>query len=103
MRCVHPLELAQSAQNAGPMTMSGMPCDMMMMSAAGADHGKPMAPCKGMTPDCIKQMGCVTDVAVPALLVNDEFVAHGSARRALKLPNCGASSSAWCALSGSRC
>jgi hypothetical protein len=69
-------QFAQSAQYAGPMTMAGMPCDMMMMSAAGADHGKPMAPCKGMTPDCIKQMGCVTDVALPARLVKDEFVAH---------------------------
>jgi hypothetical protein len=69
-------QLAQSAQYAGPMTMAGMPCDMMMMSAAGGDHGRPMAPCRGMTPDCIKQMGCVTDVALPARLVNDEFVAH---------------------------
>ena len=68
-------QLAQSAQYVEPMTMAGMPCDMMM-SAAGADHGKPMAPCKSMTPDCIKQMGCVTDVALPARLVNDAFVAH---------------------------
>ncbi len=65
-------ELAHAAQYAAPMTMAGMPCDMMM-PAAGTDHGKPMAPCKGMTPDCIKVMGCVTDVALPARLVSHEF------------------------------
>jgi len=72
-------QLAQPAQYATPMTMAGMPRDMMMMPAAGADHGKPMAPCKGITPDCIKQMGCVTDVALPARLMNNEFVAHFTA------------------------
>ena len=68
-------QLARSAQYTAPMTMAGMPCDMMM-PAAGADHGKPMAPCKGMTPDCIKQMGCVTDVALPARLMSHEFAAR---------------------------
>jgi hypothetical protein len=69
-------QLAQSAQYAAPMTMAGMPCDMMMMPAAGAVHGKPVAPCKGMTPDCIKQMGCVTDIALPARVVIHAFAAH---------------------------
>jgi hypothetical protein len=69
-------QLAQSAQYAAPMTMVGMPCDMMMMPAAGADHGKPMAPCKGMTPDCIKQMGCVTAVALPARFASHAFAVH---------------------------
>jgi hypothetical protein len=68
-------QLAQSAQYAAPMTMAGMPCDMVM-PATGADHGKPMAPCKGMTPDCIKVMGCVTDVALPARLMSHEFAAQ---------------------------
>jgi hypothetical protein len=72
------LQLAQSAQSIAPMTMAGMPCDVMMPAAA-ADHGKPMTPCKGMTPDCIKQMGCVTDVALPARLVDNEIVAHFTA------------------------
>jgi hypothetical protein len=71
-------ELAQSAQYAAPMTMAGMPCDMMM-PAGDADQGKPMAPCKGMTPDCIKMMGCVTAVALPARFVSHEFVAHFTA------------------------
>ncbi len=35
-----------------------------------------MMPCKGMTPDCIKQMGCVTDAALPARLVSTAFAAH---------------------------
>jgi hypothetical protein len=67
-------QLAQSAQYAAPMTMAGMPCDMMM-PAAGADHDKPMAPCKGMTPDCIKVMGCVTTAALSARFVSHEFAA----------------------------
>jgi hypothetical protein len=65
-------QLAQSAQYAAPITMAGMPCDMMM-PAAGGDHGKPMAPCKGMTPDCIKLMGCATAVALPARFQSNEF------------------------------
>jgi hypothetical protein len=68
-------QLAQLTQYGGPMAMAGMPCDMMM-PAAGADHGMPMVPCKGMTPDCIKQMGCVADLALPARLVGTEFTAH---------------------------
>jgi len=68
-------EFAHAAQYAAPMTMAGMPCDMMM-PAAGADHGKPMAPCKGMTPDCIKVMGCVTAAALQARFVGHEFAVN---------------------------
>jgi hypothetical protein len=65
------VQLAQSAQGAASVTMTGMPCDMMMpMTDTG--HGTPMAPCKGMTPDCIKQMGCVADVGLPARLAGLE-------------------------------
>ncbi len=70
-------QLAQSGQSIAPMTMAGMPCDMMM-PAADADHGEPMMPCKGMTPDCLKHMGCVTDAALPAPLVSNEVVVHFS-------------------------
>ena len=59
--------LAQSSGYAAPMTMADMPCDGMA-SVADAGQGTPMAPCKGLTPDCIKQMGCVVDVALPARL-----------------------------------
>jgi len=69
------MQVAQSAQYAAPMTMAGMPCDMMM-PAADADHGKPSAPCQGMTPDCVKLMGCVTAVGLPARFVSHAFAAH---------------------------
>ena len=59
------VQLAQPAVYASPKTMADMPCDGMA-SMADAGHGTPMAPCKGMTPDCIKQMGCVADAALPA-------------------------------------
>jgi hypothetical protein len=66
------VQLAQSSQYAAPMAMAGMPCGMMM-SMADAGHGEPMVPCKGMTPDCIKQMGCiVVDVALPARLASTD-------------------------------
>jgi len=41
---------------AGAAMAAGMPCEHMdAMKGAGA----PLLPCKGMTPDCIKQMGCI--------------------------------------------
>jgi len=58
-------QLARSAEYAAPIVMMGMPCDVMM-SLAGMQDGKPIPPCKGMTPDCIKQIGCVSDAALPA-------------------------------------
>ena len=70
-------QLARSAEMAAPMTMAGMPCDMMM-SHAGMHDDKPNSPCKGMTPDCIKQMGCVTDAALLARAVSLDVVAHYS-------------------------
>jgi hypothetical protein len=66
------VQLAQSAQYVAPVTMAGMPCDMMM-PMADAGHGKPMLPCKGLTPDCIKQMGCLVAVALPARPAGTEF------------------------------
>ena len=67
-------ELARAAAY-GPVTaMAEMPCDMAMQTAASDDDAVPMAPCKGMTADCIKQMGCVTVAALPV-----PFSAHESA------------------------
>jgi len=60
------------------MTMVGMPCDMMM-PAASVDHGKPVAPCKDMMPDCSKLTGCVAGIALPTRLVATEFAAQVSA------------------------
>ncbi len=69
-------QLAHATQAGMPMMMGGVPCDMMMMPATGAGHEKPMMPCKGMTPDCIKSMGCVADVALPALFTNHAVALH---------------------------
>ncbi len=44
-------------------------------AASIAGDTKPM-PCKGMTADCIKQMGCVTATALPA-----PFLTHASTVR----------------------
>lgn len=65
-------ELACAAQCAAPMTMDGMPCNMAMPPSVPGDT-KPMAPCKGMTPDCIKLMGCVTISALPACFAMQGF------------------------------
>ena len=72
------VHLAQSAEVMAPTAMAGMPCDMAM-SMGDAGHGTPMPPCKGLTSDCIKLMGCVVDVALPArLLVADVAVAFST-------------------------
>jgi hypothetical protein len=70
-------ELARSAQYGTLMAMAGMLCDMMM-PAADQDHGKSTMPCKGMTPDCMKLMGGIADVSLPARFASHEFVAHVS-------------------------
>jgi hypothetical protein len=70
-------ELARSAQYSTVMAMAGMPCEMTM-PAADADHGKSTMPCKGMTSDCMKLMGCIADTSLPARFVSHEFVAHVS-------------------------
>jgi hypothetical protein len=49
----------QSADGAGEMAAMDMVCDQM----TGMDAVRDM-PCKGITPECVKQMGCVT---IPAL------------------------------------
>ncbi len=67
------LHLAQPPQFAPPVAMGDVPCDMMM-PVADAGHGAPMVPCKGMTAGCIKQMGCVADVALPTRLAGTDVV-----------------------------
>lgn len=59
------VQLAKPAVSMAPTTMADMPCGMAM-PVADAGHGAPMAPCKGLTPECIKQMGCIVDVTLPA-------------------------------------
>ena len=53
-------QLAHSAEHASGM----MPCDMDM--SAADDTGA--QPCKAITADCIKQMGCIADVGLPVRL-----------------------------------
>src|SRR4051794_7274919 len=58
------VHVAQPAEYAAPITMADIPCDQMV-PATDTGPGTPMIPCKGLTPDCLKQMGCVADVALP--------------------------------------
>ena len=67
------VQLARTAVPVAQAVMADMPCDMAM-PMADAGHGAPMAPCKGLTPECIKQMGCVGTVALPIRLVDAEAV-----------------------------
>jgi hypothetical protein len=53
--------------------MAEMPCDRAMPTSKSGDSA-PTAPCKGMTAEGIKQMGCVSVQALPA-----HFSAHESA------------------------
>lgn len=56
-------QLARSAENLVQIAAVGIPCDVMMPQT-GANHDQQM-PCKGFTPECIKQMGCIVDIALP--------------------------------------
>jgi hypothetical protein len=67
-------ELARAA-GFGPVAV---PCGMAMPSSASGDM-TPMTPCKGMTPDCIKQMGCVTMSALPVHFFVDGSIVQYSA------------------------
>ncbi len=67
------VHLTQSPQFGSPVAMADVPCDMAM-PVADAGNSAPTTPCKGMTADCIKQMGCVANVAVPTRVVSTEVV-----------------------------
>lgn len=66
-------QLARAAQYAASMTMPGVPCDMTQ-PAVHEGQGTPMVPCKGLTPGCIKQMGCVAEIGLPTPLLRGESV-----------------------------
>ena len=67
-------ELARAAEYGPVAAMADMPCDMTMPASASGGDATPMAPCKGMTADCIKQMGCVTVAALPVPFTTHETV-----------------------------
>jgi hypothetical protein len=69
-----PSELARATGYGPVAAMTDMPCDMTMPTSASGGDATPTAPCKGMTADCIKQMGCVTVAGLPA-----HFLIHESA------------------------
>jgi hypothetical protein len=71
------MQLARSTQYEAVLVTAGVPCDMTMPAPA-AEKTKPMMPCKGMTPDCIKQMGCVESSALPSRLNSSDFATHYS-------------------------
>ena len=65
-------DLAGSAEYGPIMATMDAPCDMAMPMSASGDAPTPMAPCKGLTADCIKQMGCVTAIGLPAHFLTHE-------------------------------
>ena len=67
------VHLAQPPQFVPSAAMADVPCDMAM-PAADTGNSVPTMPCKGMTADCIKQMGCVADVALPVRVTSAEIV-----------------------------
>src|SRR5262249_43912205 len=72
-------ELARSAQFGLTASAAGMPCDDITMPMSAAGDAQPMQPCKGMTSDCIKLMGCVTVDALPTQFQADPSIVQYSA------------------------
>ena len=56
-----PVEKAQTM----PVMQANMPCDQMAGMMQNAHPGG-QAPCKGVTPECIKQMGCIGIPSLPS-------------------------------------
>ncbi len=74
------VQLALSVPLVPSVVTAEMPCDMAAMPMAETGQGQTTAPCKGLTPDCIKQMGCIADVALPVrLAAADPGVPFGTA------------------------
>lgn len=71
------IELARSAQYVAPITMVGMPCNMSMAAPASGDAA-PMPPCKQITRDCLKLMGCATVTALPNRSTGHEMMVRYS-------------------------
>lgn len=67
-------QLAWSAEYS--MVAVGTPCDMMMPAQADDGHSAPMAPCKMIGVNCLKQLGCVADNALPARFASLGAIAH---------------------------
>ena len=72
-------DFARAAAYGPVMATMEVPCDMAMPMSASGDDAKPMPPCKGLTADCIKQMGCVTVVGLPVPFTAREATVHYAA------------------------
>ena len=86
-------QLARATQSAPQASTLAMPCAMMMSTGDMTDD-MPMMPCKGMTPDCVKQMCCVAGAVLPVPLLGAERAAPFSTVDYW---------SAWSRLSGTTC
>lgn len=67
-------KLAWSAEY-GPAAV-GTPCDVMILAQADDVHSAPLASCKMIQVNCLKQLGCVADTAFPARFASLDVVAH---------------------------
>lgn len=70
-------KIASSAEYAAPAMHAGAPCGMSAWHVSKS-HEAPAPPCKGMTADCMKQMGCVADAALPAPTTTADIAARFS-------------------------
>jgi hypothetical protein len=65
---IMPVAEVQTAQAPGTGTQANLPCDQMAAMVQVPGLAGETMPCKGITPDCIKQMGCI---GVPTLVPAD--------------------------------
>jgi len=76
------MQLVHAAQHGAAQVKVDIPCDMAMpvsaSSTSASDDTKPMPPCKGLTPDCVEQMGCVSLTALPVPFPAYEPILHYS-------------------------
>ena len=76
---------SQQVASAAPgIFVVGMPCDMVMSGQTADDGADAKIPCKTMTVDCLKQLGCATDIALLARPDVAELIAqHKSDRKSV--------------------
>jgi hypothetical protein len=56
---IMPVAEAQTMPSSGTTTQTQLPCDPMVAMTQAANPAGGTVPCRGITPDCIKQMGCI--------------------------------------------
>jgi hypothetical protein len=63
VQAMPPADLQDVAEQAMQV---GMPCDHMTTMASASKTADGHMPCRGITPDCIKQMGCIGFPTLPS-------------------------------------